>query len=78
MLWKYKDRIPLDMQQFEYAYYWVKHDGMWFIAQFWPDEQEFFMAGQPYGFRGNDFEEIELEKIQQPAHLLNYSRNKKP
>ena len=78
MFCKNKDRIPLDVSVFELGYYWVKHDGMWFIAEFWPKEQEFFRTGQPYGFRANEFEEIELEKIQQPAHLINYSRKQQP
>jgi hypothetical protein len=74
MIWNYKERIPLDLSKFEYAYYWVKHDGMWFIAQYWPDEKEFFFCGQPYGFQPNEFEEIEMDKIQKPEHLVNFIR----
>ena len=74
MIWKHKDRLPLDLSNFEYAYYWVMHDGMWFIAQYWPEEQEFYFCGQPYGFQPTELEEIELEKIRQPEHLVNFTR----
>ena len=77
MIWKIKEGIPLDLEQFEYAYYWAKHDGIWFIVQFWPKEQEFYMAGQPYGFSPTEFDEIECEKIQQPEHLTNWVYKKR-
>jgi len=44
---------------------------MWFIAEFSPNEQEFFFCGQEYGFSLNDLEAIECEKIVQPTHLIN-------
>jgi hypothetical protein len=70
MIWNSKDNLPLDMSTFdEYAYYWVRHDGVWFIAQYWPKEQEFYFCGQYYGFPPSYLEEIDCEKIQRAAHL---------
>ena len=77
MIWKSKDNLPLDLTKFEYAYYWVKHDGMWFITQYWPKEQEFYFCGQYIGFPVNDLEEIDCEKIQQPEHLVNWVYKKR-
>jgi hypothetical protein len=77
MIWKSKDSLPLDLTTFEYAYYWVRHDGMWFIAQFWPKEQEFYFCGQYIGFPVNDLEEIDCEKIQQPEYLVNWVSKKR-
>jgi hypothetical protein len=72
MIWKSKDSLPLDLSTFEYAYYWVRHDVMWLIAQYWPEEQEFYFCGQYIGFPVNDLEEIDCEKIEQPEYLVNW------
>lgn len=71
MTWQRYSHLPLDLSQFERAYYWVRHDGLWFISEFFPDEQEFFFCGQVYGFNFNELEAIECVKIVQPSHLIN-------
>jgi len=71
MVWRRSSYQPLDISQFELAFYWVRHDGMWFVAEFLPSEQEFFFCRQYDGFRPCDLEAVECEMIVQPSHLIN-------
>jgi|GEM_PF-6345307 len=51
-------------QHREMGYYWVMHDGMWFVAYYNPSDNEFYFSGQSIGFDPQRLDTIDERKIE--------------